>query len=470
MIDGGRSRGDARALTELANLHALGLDPALFEPRREDRFDLPYRFPYQLGLFMAVNAIPGCFVVIDGPDCIYRKAEWIHGRHDLRSTLLDAGGRHRVVSTLMHSGEVIKSEGEAVVKRLRRVAQLPEAELALVCSMPHVQIIGTQYDALIASVEGELPLPIYEVPSRSLESDWLGGYAEVLSTLARRLAPPPEAEGLVEDEVAIIGLLMDRTEADHLGNVAELERLVADVGLRPVSTWLSDRPLAHLRRALTARYLLALPHGVDAARLLARRSGATVIEVEQPFGLQATARMLMALGEASGRERAARAVIERELRAIVPRFEWLIPSFLARKRVAFSGDPTLFDGLLEGLGELGMRPLHLSAPALRPEYGVRLDSDYPPTPPVLFAPGQSVVRRQLEGICASLGLDLIIGGHELPVPKDTDPWQGSEREKIGRLHFGFPNFFCHAIHDSPFLGFQGWAWFIQEIARTIGTR
>src|SRR5690606_10843741 len=85
-----------------------------FEVASHERFDVPFRYPYHLGLFMAVNAIPGCYVVIDGPDCLYRKAEWIHGKHDLCSTLLDAGARHRVVPTMMHSGEVIKSKGDAV--------------------------------------------------------------------------------------------------------------------------------------------------------------------------------------------------------------------------------------------------------------------------------------------------------------------------------------------------------------------
>ncbi|MCA9681138.1 MAG: DUF3383 family protein [Myxococcales bacterium] len=156
MIDGALPRTRMPAGLEPAQLRAvaaLGLDPRAFTALPEERFGVPFRFPYHLGLYMAVNAIPGCFAVIDGPDCIYRKAEWIHGKHDLCSTLLDVGGRHRVVSTLMHSAEVIKSKGEAVVKRLRRIGQLPEAELVLVNSMPHVQIIGTQYDALIAEVE-----------------------------------------------------------------------------------------------------------------------------------------------------------------------------------------------------------------------------------------------------------------------------------------------------------------------------
>jgi nitrogenase molybdenum-iron protein alpha/beta subunit len=448
---------------------ALGLDPSMYEPRPEDRFGQPYRFPYHLGLYMAVNAIPGCFVVIDGPDCIYRKAEWIHGKHDLCSSLLDACGRHRVVSTLLHSGEVIKSKGEAVVRRLRRIGQLPEAELVLVNSMPHVQIIGTQYDALIAEVEDELAQLIYEVPSRALEADWIDGYVEVLTTLGRRLPLPldGQGQGLIPGSVAIIGVLMDRVEADHTANVAELERLVAGLGLEPISTWLSNRPLAHLRRATRAETLLALPHGIPAARALAKRTGAQVVEIEQPFGLRASARMLRALARATTREQAAESLIDAELRAVVPRFEWAVPSLLLGRKVAFSGDPTLFGGLLEGAAEFGLDVVHLSASARRPAFGVDLDpARHGPVVPPLFAPTRTVLDRHLGAIIDSIGLDLAIGGSEFPIeePVRYDP------RSPGRMYFGFPNFFSHALHESPFLGFRGWAWFVQEMINSVATR
>jgi nitrogenase molybdenum-iron protein alpha/beta subunit len=444
---------------------AFGLDPGMYEPQQADRLGMPYRFPYHLGLYMAVNAIPGCFVIIDGPDCIYRKAEWIHGKHDLSSNLLDACGRHRVVSTLLHSGEVIKSKGETVVKRLRRLGQLPEVELVLINSMPHVQIIGTQYDALIAEVEDELDPLIYEVPSRALEADWIDGYAEVLTTLARRL--PIATGGLIDDSVAIIGVLMDRVEADHLANVDELERLVTGLGLTPISTWLSNRPVAHLSAATRAKTLLALPHGIEAARALAKRTGARVVEVEQPFGLQASARMIRALAAATGREAAGEATIDAELARVVPRFEWAVPSLLLGRKIAFSGDPTLFDGLLEGAVEFGFEVVHLSAPARRPAHGVDLEfARHGSVVPPLFAPSVMTINRHICTIARTIGLDLAIGGSEFPVQEPTR----EDLRSPARMYFGFPNFFSHALYDSPFLGFRGWANFVQGMINAVASR
>jgi nitrogenase molybdenum-iron protein alpha/beta subunit len=466
MIDGTR-KGELPGQQDKRHEAALafGLDPAMYDPQPRDRMGMPYRFPYHLGLYLAVNAIPGCFVIIDGPDCIYRKAEWIHGKHDLCSNLLDACGRHRVVSTLLHSGEVIKSKGETVVKRLRRLGQLPEAELVLVNSMPHVQIIGTQYDALIAEVEDELEPLIYEVPSRALEADWIDGYTEVLTTLARRL--PISPGGLIDNSVAIIGLLMDRVEADSLANVEELERLVASLGLTPISTWLSNRRIAHLRAATQAQTLLALPHGIDAARALAKRTGARVVEVEQPFGLQASARMIRALAAATNREAAGEATIDAELARVVPRFEWAVASLLLGRKIAFSGDPTFFDGLLEGAAEFGLEVVHLSASTRRPAHGVDLShARHGPIIPPLFAPTVMTISRHIHVIIDSIGLDLAIGGSEFPV---EDPMPDDPRSP-GRMYFGFPNFFSHALYESPFLGFRGWAWFVQQMINAVAKR
>jgi nitrogenase molybdenum-iron protein alpha/beta subunit len=429
--------------------------PSDVEVLPHERFSLPYRLPFHLGLYLAINAIPGCFAVIDGPDCLYRKAEWIHGRHDLCSTLLDAGGRHRIVPTFLHSGEVIQSKGEEVVKRLRRVGQFADADLVLINTMPHVQIIGTQYDKLIADVEGELRQPIYEVPSRALDGDWLDGHAEVLTTLARRI---PLRGRLGPGTVALVGLLMDRNEADGRANVVELERMIAGLGLEPISTWLSGRRFGHLCDAAEAEWIVALPHGVDAARVLAKRTGARLIEVPQPFGLPSTLRMLRAIARATGREREAERWIHAELGVVLPVFEWLIPSFLLGRKLAFSGDPTLFDGLLLGARELGMDVLHLSAPARRPAHGVGLDpAEHGLLPPVHFATPGKTLERSLERVLDRV--DVMITTSEL---------EGTG--SAGRLEFGFPNFFRHALHESPYLGVRGWAWFVQEIAGLIGAR
>ena len=60
MIDGSRS-GELPGQQDKRHEAAIafGLDPAMYDPQPRDRMGMPYRMPYQLGLYLAVNAIPG---------------------------------------------------------------------------------------------------------------------------------------------------------------------------------------------------------------------------------------------------------------------------------------------------------------------------------------------------------------------------------------------------------------------------
>ena len=69
----------------------------------------------------------------------------------------------------------------------------------------------------------------------------------------------------------------------------------------------------------------------------------------------------------------------------------------------------------------------------------------------LFGPSEAAFHR----ICDSIGLDdldLFVG--------DTLALFSSGKGKFGRLPFGFPCFERHCLHNSPFLGFDGWLWMI----------
>ncbi len=65
-------------------------------------FSQPERYPFLIGVYLAINAIPDAYGIIDGPNCLFFKAEYIHGKHDIRSTLLDVLGHHRIAATTIH--------------------------------------------------------------------------------------------------------------------------------------------------------------------------------------------------------------------------------------------------------------------------------------------------------------------------------------------------------------------------------
>lgn len=394
----------------------------------------PTTFSYQVGILLAINAVPDAYLVIDGPDCVYRKAEWIAGRHDLRSTLLDPLGAHRLATTLTAAEEVPLARGDEVKARLRAIARTRRASVAFVSAMPHVAILGLQYDKIVRELADELPFKLEVIPSRSLEGDWLDGYEETLTALARTIDP---AGGDVRPErVAVIGHLMDRNEFDQEANVGEIERMLRGVGLDPVSVWLSGRPYEHLCRARDAATLLALPRGLPAAKALAERTGARVVEVPVPFGVQNTRAFLEAAAATLGRTARADDFIERELGTLVPRLEWAVQHYLVGKRVLFGGDPSLFPGIRDVCSEVGMELVGLLSTARG-------------------TPSELSDRETVDE------LDLVIGPFTVGIAVGAH---------VGKLQLGFPSFTRHRLYPRPFLGMQGWVALLDDVMHALATR
>ncbi len=423
-----------------------------------DDYGAPFRLPYHLGIFLAVNAISDAFVVIDGPDCVFRKTEWVHGRHDTRSTLLDAAAEHRVAHTLMTADRVVRDKGEALGARVAEVIRDPRARVVLVCSMPHVTIIGTQYDRILRRLESESreQRSLIEVPGRTLDGDWLDGYAATLSAIAERIdvtnaAPDPR-------RVAIVGHLMDRTEEDQRANVQELKRLVSALGLDLVSVWLDGGRYEDLARARDAGTLVALPLGRVAATTLARRTGARVLEAATPFGPGRTQRLLRALGRATGTIERAEALIDAELQRLVPRLEWVVPHALLHRRVAFNAPPDLWGGMLQLAAELGVEVVHLSTSAQSHHLVENLAEEFGSVPPMQFAPTEALLAKGLAVAGASGRLDLTIG--ETRACTAAAEWSPV-------MEFGFPSHFDHALYARPFLGFEGWMSFVDRMVRAL---
>lgn len=266
--------------------------------------------PYLQGAYLGFNAIPDAYFLGDGPSCIFDKAEQIHGRHDLFSSLLSCDGDHRVQHTGLNVFNIAGDTEKEIAAALKRIAAFPACGAVFFGSMPMCALVGTDYERLLREALGESRKPSFLMPRRSAVSgDWLDGYAAVLEALASGMdldGAKPEA-----GSVALVGYLMDRNEGDHRGNLRELERIVRALGLKPVSVWLSGKPYEELRAVRRAGTVVSLPHGRKAGKILAKRLAVDLVEAELPFGLEATRRFVETLGRAFGRERRARDFIAR---------------------------------------------------------------------------------------------------------------------------------------------------------------
>jgi nitrogenase molybdenum-iron protein alpha/beta subunit len=440
---------------------ALDLAPAETpEVHEKEDFSPPYRYPFLLGVYMATNAIPDAYTVVDGPDCLFFKTEYIHGKHDIHSTLLDVFGNHRICLTNVNAGNVAKSHGDAVLAKIKQIDALPDSSVIFVSSLPMVTIIGTQYDTLVRDAQPTTGARLIDCPGRSLQGDWLTGYSDILVALAANV----DIGGGVLDakKVAVVGHLMDRTEADHVANVKELERICAALGLELVTVWLGNQPYSQLCEIRDAGTILSFPLGRKASRIIANRTGATVLDVDVPFGLARTRRMIEKLAKATGTEALAADFIEKELRTIIPKVEWMIPHAFAGKKVAFSAQADLLGGFLQIAQDLGLEVVHLSSPCSKGHLQEDLTDECDPLPRVVFEPKTQTFSRDIRQFVQA-GVDLVVCNTEMAKTVRLM----AEGEKITHLEFGFPSFFDHALSDRPFLGFQGWICFVDRMANAL---
>ncbi|MBN1772438.1 MAG: hypothetical protein JXB32_14305 [Deltaproteobacteria bacterium] len=420
----------------------------------EEDFSMRVAYPYLLGVYLGVNAVRDAFLVVEGPDCSYMKTQYIQGNHDWLSTLTSVAGYHRVANTALHPSMMTASREEPVRALLRRVASRPATGGTLLTTMPMAAITGADYDRLCREVARETRKDVAHVPGRSLSGDWLDGYDRTLYALARQLdlsggRPRPR-------KVAIVGYLHDRNEADHSANLRVLREMCEAVGLELTGVWLSGGSWAGLRGVGDAATILSLPYGRAAAREVARRTGAEVVELPLPFGLRACEEWMRVLGERFGAVDRARAYVDRMLADIGPRLEWLIPFLFQNREVGYVGDPHLVPGfrdIVELLGArlrfavLTNRPAHagLARPALEGVAGLPW--------PKLKAFVHFLCRQLLDG-----ELHLLVAnnyGMSVPLPD------------AAVVEFGFPSVYTHALYDRPFFGYPGFLAFVDTLANAL---
>lgn len=411
--------------------------------------------PYLLGAYLAINVIPDATLFVDGPDCAFFKAQFIHGRHDLQSTLLDAAGNHSIRFSWVDVDSIVVDRSDLLGAALRRLDTTAGTSVLMLAPMPMATLTGIQYDTLLKGLDPPLSKPIMELPGQSLSADWLHGYADVLSALALHL--PLEQTDTDPDAVAIVGYFMDRNEEDHQGNIRELERMLAGLELSTASVWLSGRPVEHLQQVARAGTIISLPHGREAARILAGRTGANLVETSIPFGLPATIDWLTAVGQALNRSEQAGRFIDSQLRQLTPKLQWLIPKYLLDMRVIFVGDPHLFEPFTLFMEELGVTVSGLVAIARQEHLDPLPHSLQTRRIPAIFEPGPAAFDALCQDTRKTGGLDLTVG---------SDFFSAGDSE-IPAVQLGFPSYYWHALYDAPYLGFAGAAFFVQRIVNTL---
>ncbi|MBN2498780.1 MAG: hypothetical protein JXR96_29585 [Deltaproteobacteria bacterium] len=406
---------------------------------------------YLTGVQLAINAIADAYLVVDGPNCAIFRCSQIQGNHDWHSTLLSADGQHRVADTDATPDRIAAGDDRLLRERLKRIADLPACGVLLLVAMSPVAVTGRQHDRILADLG--LGDRVIHIPSGSLDGDHLDGYARTLASLAAGL--PLAASGPEPAKVAMVGHLHDRNEADRHADAAQIRHLLEGCGLELISCWLDGSGAASLCRISEAGLIVSLPYAREAARILAGRTGAELVECGLPIGLEGTSRFIREIAKCTGREAQAEAFISSELDRIVPRLEWVLLHRLQGKRLAVIADCHLACALAEACQELGCRVL-LRCDWSSPSHIEPREHTGPGTRVEGFDPGLGGVLAGL----ASEGLDLLLTNAHALI---TAGLPGG----VAEVEIGFPSYHHHALFERPLLGYDGAAGLAERLINAL---
>lgn len=421
-----------------------------------DEFSVRINLPFLVGVQLAVNAIADAALLIDASDCVLSISE-ILKNHDMASTLLDVRGYHRVFHTDAGISSMSMDRTEYIIENLRTLESSGRMKVLFITSTPMTVVTGFQYDKMIRSLSPSPAIPVIDIPRPGLLGDWLNGYADTLKTLAGNMRV--QRGSTDPSKAAIVGYFMDRSEEDHVSNIAELKRILRDgLSLDLISTWLSNSPLSGLEAVRNAGVIISLPYAREAARILADKTGAILIETNPPIGLDGTVKWIYQIAEATGGKENAREFIDRELSLHIPKIEWAIPRWFMNKRIDYCGDPYLLPEIKSLVEELGCSftcsAVFCEKDKIENAGALKTSLPCEPGDAALRASILEKEKLQKTGlfIANSIAAAQIISalGREARI-----------------MEFGFPSYFHHAVHDSPFMGFRGALCFINRMANIL---
>ncbi len=418
------------------------------------------------GVYLAAHAIPDALCMCHASVGCKVKTQQHLVAHDGGT---DAHNRMRYSQFI--DEDLIQGSTEQLESEIIAFARRLGSQLVLIDSSTPISLQAQPLGPVVERLRQKTGVDVLAVPQRNYQDDLYAGFAATEAAIFRRQFERFEVH-VQADEVSVLGLPFDRFEGDCEGNVVEVRRLLAGLGLRSPAVYLAGEPYATLAHTTQARAHLVLPWAHGQARELQKVPGVAVDSVHKlgvPMGFAATGRWLAQVAQALQVPKPRLdAFVQAELQAAKPLAELARRRLRGQKFAAFAEAPRLA-GLVLLLRELDMVPSVLAVThfrlggqreveAMLAEHGVQLPPDVrwlsDPTPQqvrALAGDGQS--RPPLDGTSVIIGTTI-------------------EREALAPsgvpfLEFGFPSEQRHFLQPAPWLGYRGALRFAEQVLQTV---
>lgn len=403
-------------------------------------------YPYLYGIYLSVNAIKNSFILVDSPFCSYDSADNLK-KHDMFSDIIESRSSHRFRCSGLDP-KAIAMEPEAQIENLiMEISKAKECQAIFFTSMPLSVVSGTQHDLIAKRVSKKIKKSLIYIPPKSFNSDYLKGFEDTLEAVTDNLNLKRGKNK--KGKVAIVGYFYDRNEGDHSGNMRELNVILKKLSLELVSCWLSGSTFDELKKIEEAGVIISLPYARRAAKKIAGLTGAKLLELDIPFGLEGTRKFIIKIAEHYKMKNAAKKIIEEELSSIIPVLNRVVQNYFQGKKISIGADPYMCKAISTSLIELGAIIGHniiFSGKKIKPPYPTK----------VVVGPTYDKIRN-----INFSDVDMIIGNSYMRY------FAYKSKNYNNFIEFGYPSENYHCLTEEPYLLYKGFLKFINRIVNNV---
>jgi len=408
----------------------------------KDDFYQEVVYPYLFGVYLAINSVRGVYLLVDGPKCCQSKIEYIYPNHDINSDLITPQKIPRILPTLTGPNTCFQDVEKNIFDKVNFLLKNENPCLTLLNPMPHSAIVSTDYERILKSISKNTKFKYGILTNNSLTSDWLDGYIDTLEIISQKMEFKKKLKK--KKKILIIGNPFYRNEYDCLGNINELNKLFQEIGVE-IYIWPQGNNLKDDEfKFADASVIIAFPYGIKSAKIISQKLNIPYIELPLPFGISATNYFLRKIGELLDYSKKINNIIIRNNNLIYSRTVKYISAITSGTKSIVIIDPLLepyIEDILKTCGIGISEIIHTS------KY---IDKNR--------VKSTKYIKRRINNFFLKENGSLLLSSN-------LSPFYLYIRGHY--FEFGFPNYRNHYIIETPFLGYNGFLFFTQQIINTI---